>query len=113
MKHSAILLCSAMMLAATIVCCSTIRESDAERAISINTEVRDSLHIFLPDGYEDEYCRIAINCSQLNFKGEEEVFQGRVSFDVRHFPAGSYLLSIDVGNLHVNRRFSKITGSYY
>lgn len=73
----------------------------------INTEVRDTLFVYFPAELEDETCEVEIHSTLADFRGSEQIRQGRVWFDMLKLPPGIYDVWIRVAEYYFKQTFRK------
>lgn len=106
-SNVALLLCVVFLSLLTAGCSSERSLPEFVRRGCVNSVVRDTLFVTLSPDYEDEWCSVEVRTVQVDFHGREQVRNGRVSFDVRTFPAAYYTVWIKVGDLYFRQKFYK------
>ncbi len=70
----------------------------------VNSPVRDTLFISLK-GFDDEWVNIYIRSCNVNYKGHEQVVNGKAWFNIGHLPTGNYTVWIEFGPYYFPQHF--------
>ncbi len=99
---TAVIMALAACLATTS--CRTPATPEFAKAGIVNSPARDTLFVNLKD-FDDEWVNIYIRSNDVNYKGREQVVNGKAWFNIGHLPTGYYTVWIEFGPYYFSQHF--------